>query len=635
MKIAVCVKQVPQASEVAFDLERKTLRRAGVPLTVNAFDRRSLTEALRLRDVTAGPDSSVRGEVVALTMGPPQARDALVECLALGCDRAIHICDPTLAGSDSLVTARVLAAALRGEAWDLVFCGKYSVDAETGQVGPELAELLGLPQVTGATKITLTDPPQAGGRLEVERESDDGREVLDIPLPALLTAAERLCKPLRTEPEALEAAERTRERIRTVTAADLGFQPAEVGLAGSPTVVSEIRAIEVDRERRLIEGEPEEAAERLAQILDERGLLAGRGLARTQPFPPGWYPKLRGSGGAIWVVADLLRGQLRPATLELLRKGAELAAELDAELAAVLIGGPTARARVAALAGHGAARVYLAADDRLASYQVEPYAELLCRLIRRWGPRTVLFSATSLGRDLAPRVAARLGLGLTADCVGLELDAEGRLVQLKPAFGGMVVAPILSRTRPELATVRPGILPRPGTPLAIEDFDLVELPTGGLPSSPVKLIAGYPEAGTAGAALDGAPVVVCVGTGLGGPENLPSVEELARTLGGAIGATRKVVDLGWLPRQQQIGLTGKAVAPGLYVGVGVRGGFNHTIGILRAGTIVAINSDPGAEIFRVADLGLVGAWERAVPALTRAIMRRKAVPHPPAPSPQT
>ena len=138
-----------------------------------------------------------------------------------------------------------------------------------------------------------------------------------------------------------------------------------------------------------------------------------------------------------------------------------------------------------------------------------------------------------------------------------------------------------------------------------------------------------------GAALDDAPVVVCVGTGLGDPENLPPVEELAGALGGALGATRKVVDLGWLPRQQQIGLTGKAVAPGLYVGVGVRGGFNHTIGILRAGTIVAINSDPRAEIFRVADLGLVAPWEQAVPALTRAIMRRKATHQPSAPSPQT
>jgi electron transfer flavoprotein alpha subunit len=236
----------------------------------------------------------------------------------------------------------------------------------------------------------------------------------------------------------------------------------------------------------------------------------------------------------------------------------------------------------------------------------------------------VLFAATGRGRDLAPRLAARLGLGLTADCVGLELDEAQRLVQLKPAFGGLVVAPILSHTRPELATVRPGILPRPAPIAAWQPLEVVELPTADLPAARARLLETRPEAGQAGLLLDDAPVVVAVGTGLGGPEHLPTVAALARALGGAIGATRKVVDLGWLPRQQQIGLTGRSVAPGLYIGVGASGGFNHSVGILRSGTIVAINPDAEAPIFQVADLGLVGSWERAVPALTRAIERIKA-----------
>jgi electron transfer flavoprotein alpha subunit len=610
VKIVVCVKQVPQAAEISFDAEQKRIRREGVPLTLNAFDRRALGEAVRLKELLGG-------EVVALTMGPPQAREALVECLALGCDRAVHLCDLALAGSDTLVTARVLAAAIQRESPDLVFCGRYSVDAETGQVGPELAELLDLPQATGISKVTVPDQP---GRLLVERETDEGFELLDLPLPAVLTAAERLCRPPQTTPEGLQAA--AERPIETRSAADLGFEAQQVGLTGSPTWVSEIRGLEVRRERQLLDGEPEAAAERLAAVLAERGLVDGRAQAAGQPFPAGWRPKL--GGPAIWAVADLSGGVLQPSSFELLGKGAELAAELGGELAAVLIGGPAVRQHVATLASYGAGRVYLAADERLADYQVEPYTALLAELVRQRAPRAVLFAATGRGRDLAPRLAARLGLGLTADCVGLELDAEQRLVQLKPAFGGLVVAPILSHTRPELATVRPGILPRPEPVAAWQPLELVELPTAELPASRTTLLETRPEAGQAGLLLDDAPVVVAVGTGLGGPEHLPTVEALARALGGAIGATRKVVDLGWLPRQQQIGLTGRSVAPGLYIGVGTSGGFNHSVGILRSGTIVAINPDAEAPIFQVADLGLVGPWERAVPTLTRAIERIKA-----------
>jgi electron transfer flavoprotein alpha subunit len=498
-----------------------------------------------------------------------------------------------------------------------VFCGRYSVDAETGQVGPELAELLDLPQATGVAGLSLPEQPD---RLLVERETDEGFERLELPLPAVLTAAERLCRPPQATPEALQAA--ADGPIETLSAADLGFEAQQVGLAGSPTWVSEIRGLEVRRERRILDGEPEEAAERLAALLAERRLLDGSARASGQPFPAGWRPKL--GGPAVWVVADLSGGVLQPASFELLGKGAELAAQLDGELAAVLIGGPGVGEQVAALASYGAGRVYLAADERLAAYQVEPYTALLADLVRQRAPRAVLFAATGRGRDLAPRLAARLGLGLTADCVGLELDAEQRLVQLKPAFGGLVVAPILSNTRPELATVRPGILPRPAPVADWRPLELVELPTAGLPPSRARLLETRPEAGLAGLLLDDASVVVAVGTGLGGPEHLPTVEALARALGGAIGATRKVVDLGWLPRQQQIGLTGRSVAPGLYIGVGTSGGFNHSVGILRSGTIVAINPDAEAPIFQVADLGLVGPWERAVPALTRAVQRLQA-----------
>ncbi len=192
MKIAVCIKQVPEVAEIRFDPDTNTIVREGVPNVVNPFDRRALAEAIRLRDLDGG-------EVVVITMGPPQAREALIECLAAGADRGIHLVDKAFAGSDSLATARALAIALRPVECNLIFCGKYSVDAETGQVGPELAEMLDWPQVTGVTRLDLSDDRRT---LTAERETDDGFETIECDLPAVLTAAERLASARRRTQEA-------------------------------------------------------------------------------------------------------------------------------------------------------------------------------------------------------------------------------------------------------------------------------------------------------------------------------------------------------------------------------------------------------------------------------------------------
>src|SRR5437764_268953 len=220
MRIVVCVKYVPVLSALRFDPGTRRLVREGVPGEASSFDVRALGAALALRRTHGG-------EVVALTMGPPAARDGLVHCLALGADRAIHLLDPLLAGSDTLATARALSAALRREAPDVVLLGRASVDAETGQVGPEVAELLGWPQVTAARRLSV-DP--ATRRFTAEREADDGFETLAGQLPAVVTAAEDLAEerfPTKAERQAAAT-----KPIATLRVADLGLAPGDVGLAG-------------------------------------------------------------------------------------------------------------------------------------------------------------------------------------------------------------------------------------------------------------------------------------------------------------------------------------------------------------------------------------------------------------------
>jgi electron transfer flavoprotein alpha subunit len=304
-----------------------------------------------------------------------------------------------------------------------------------------------------------------------------------------------------------------------------------------------------------------------------------------------------------------------------LGKSVELADRLQGDVVGVLIGSKAADQAVE-LAAYGADRVLLLDGPQLAEYSPEGYANALARAIQEFRPYAVLIPATVRGRDFAPRVAARLQLGLTGDAIGLEIDAQERLVQLKPAFGGNIVAPILSKTYPQMATVRPGMLEALQPDWSRQpSLQRLQLPDVG----PIRTqtVHTSQEVDATATSLEDADIVVTVGTGLERRENLKLVRELADVLGAAIGATRRVTDANWLPRQHQVGLTGKAVAPKLYVALGVRGVMNHTIGIQRAQTIVAVNKDPEAPIFQVANYGIVGDCLQIIPALTQALAEAK------------
>jgi electron transfer flavoprotein alpha subunit len=608
MKTIVLIKQVPVVSAMKLDPETKTLKREGVPSEVSSFDIRALLKAVELRN-------NLGGEVVALTMGPPQAKAALEHCLALGADRAVHLVDRAFAGSDTLATARALALALKREGYDLILCGRHSTDAETGQVGPEVAEFLGIPQVTAARTLAVN-----GQTLTVERETDSGFETVECPLPALLSATEDLA-PERFPSKADR--EKAKEKlIQAVTASDLSSDLSLFGAAGSPTWVESVQTVEVAREKKILAGDLPAQVHTLVRILLERGLF-GKWAGEEERSDGRQRTRTLAGGKAVWIVAETLSDALRPVTLELLGKALELAAKYGGEVGALLMGSGVDQ-HVATLAIHGADVVYLAEDRRLAPYSTDVYTALLARTIQEHKPGAVLLGSTAIGRDLAPRVAARLGLGLTGDCVDLEVNAQGQLLQYKPAFGGNIVAPILSRTTPEMATVRPGMLkkalPNPARQARIEMLWPDDAVT-----SPVKVLSQTgAEAGKA-AALDSAEIAIGVGKGIGGPTNLPVIAQLAAVLGGApLAATRDIADLGWLPRQHQVGLTGRAIAPKLYFAIGIRGAFEHTVGIRRAGIVVAINKNPKAPIFQNADVGIVGDYADVVPLLSKALETAKA-----------
>ena len=610
MKIAVCVKYVPVVSRIQFDYENKVIQREGVPSEINPFDLLGINMAVDLKD---GDGDSV----VALSMGPPNAAEGLTQCYALGADRAVLLSDRALAGSDTLATAQALALALQRESPDLIVCGRNSSDAETGQVGPEVAELMGLPHVSNVRQLEID---RAANRISVERVTDEGYQVLECPLPAVVCVTEGAGQ--ERYPGREEMAEAETKTVEQLTCADLTDDLSLFGLEGSPTWVEDIRLVEPDRLGVVIRDEtPEEAARQIAEHLRER--LAALSADDGPNADDAELPHYDGGDRPIWVVTELAGDGVRQVTLEMLGKARALTPITQSEVVAVVIsdaiGEPTQQMGVLRpLVKGGADRVVTLDTSELGPVCGRGVADSLSDAIAAAPPYAVLFAATADGRDLAARIAARLRLGLTGDAIDLEINDVGQLVQLKPALGGNVVAPILSKTLPNLVTLRPGVL----TPAAPEGgARLVRMdpitPTAQSDAD-VTLVSEHFSEEHGALELTSAEVVIGVGMGVT-EEGVATAQQLAASIGASICTTRNVVHSGWLPHHVQVGISGRTIAPQVYLAVGIRGAFNHTVGIQKAGVILAINRNHRAAIFRAADFGIVGDWNEYLPAVVDAI----------------
>lgn len=320
----------------------------------------------------------------------------------------------------------------------------------------------------------------------------------------------------------------------------------------------------------------------------------------------------------VFVWAELEpRGEHRPprrVVYELLGHGRRLADRLGQPLVAVALGDERMHA-LERLCAQGADRVICCRHQLLGRYSTDGFTTVLSSVVAKEKPAVLLFGATPNGRDLAPRVAARLRFGLTADCTGLDIDAEGRLVQTRPAFGGNIMASIVSPwTRPQAATVRPNVFsaaaPDAERPARIEDFP-VSLQKAAIRTKVVEEIATVAE----GESIEEARVLVSAGRGCGEPSNLDLVRSLAQRLGGTVSGSRAIVELGWIPHTRQVGQSGTTVGPDLYVAVGISGAIQHVVGMSSSRKVVAINKDPDAPIFKVADIGVVGDALQILPKL--------------------
>ncbi len=320
----------------------------------------------------------------------------------------------------------------------------------------------------------------------------------------------------------------------------------------------------------------------------------------------------------IWVFAEQRDGQLNRVSLELLGKANQLGNELDQEVSAVLIGHHVSDL-ADTLIRYGADRVYLAEDRLLKDYRTLAYTKVVEELIRKYRPNIFLMGASHVGRDLAPRVSRRVGAGLTADCIDLSIDSkEGILLQTRPAFGGYIMATITSRySRPQMATVRPGVME--AIPLPDHKGRIIKQPIS-LSEKEIGLkVLNIVEEEKKQVNLSAAKVIVAGGRGVGDENGFRVLRELAEIMGGEVAGTRVAVESGWIPAENQVGQTGKSVRPEIYIACGISGAIQHRAGMMHSRYIVAVNKDPAATIFQVADWGIVGDMHDVVPEMIRQL----------------
>ena len=327
------------------------------------------------------------------------------------------------------------------------------------------------------------------------------------------------------------------------------------------------------------------------------------------------------NGQEVWVVAEQRGGAPHDVGLELLGKARELVGQTGGRVSALLLGHEV-EGLIDRLLSHGADRVFVADDPRLEPYRMMPYLSVLDGACRAHDPDVVLLGSSSMGVELAPRLAARLETGLSAHCIDLQLDADGNLLQMVPGWGGGVVATIKCPDhRPQMATVMPGVMKKSSGYVGAEEVVRLavgdDLDTSG--PAVVEVRTEEPE----DTPLEQAEVVVAGGWGIGGREGWHLLEELASLLGGAVGATRPPLDEGWAEEGQMIGQSGKTVRPRFYIGAGISGVMHHVVGMDEADFIVAINTDANAPLFEVCDLAIVEDYKAILPPLIEEIKQRR------------
>ncbi|MBN2145617.1 MAG: FAD-binding protein [Candidatus Aureabacteria bacterium] len=629
LHIVVCIKQVPDTTQVRIDPIKHTLIREGVPSIINPYDVHAIEEGLRLKE-------KYQGRVTVISMGPPQTEEALRKALSLGADSVYLVCDHIFAGADTNSTSLTLSGAVKylskTDPVDLILCGKQSIDGDTAQVGPGIASRLKFNPLTYVDQILNMD--LSAGTITVRRKLEGAYEKVTSPLPALVTVLKEINEPrYATLPGLIRS---LRADIPVLTNHDLGLNPEQLGFKGSPSKVKHIFTPPLrSGGNKIAADNPSHGAEVIFNYMLEAGLLNTKedhSRKKTKPSSPDKSDDVIFEGdntvviqpGGVWIFLEHHDNEIARVSQELLGIGKILARDSRSLLGAIVCGHQM-DSLVPSAFGFGADHVFVVDDPVLSSYRTLPYTQAVTNLVVKYKPDILLMGATTQGRDLAGSVAAELSTGLTADCTGLKINTRGLLEQTRPAFGGNLMATILTEHhRPQMATVRPRVIPLPAYHpkkngrIIFEKIDLKEK------NIPVKIIEHMKISLSETNDISCADIIISGGRGMGSGQNFSMLKDLAAILDGVVGATRAAVDSRWLSYDHQIGQTGKTVRPTLYIACGISGAVQHRVGMQTSDHIIAVNTDPDAPVFSIASLGIIGSAIEIIPALNQLLQMRRA-----------
>ncbi len=600
MNIIVCIKQVVDTNDIKWT-KNNTIDRDGAVSIINPCDVLAIQTALKLKDENTS--------ITVITMGPPQAKEALKTALAMGCDEAYLLSDKKFSGADTVATSKTLTAAIKHikPDFDLIICGQFASDGDTAQTGPSIAQKLDIEQITYVNEIARLNKAQK--TIEVIREADDYIEIISAPFPVLICVNN--C-PYEEPIISIDGYIKSQNTlIKTLNADDLNLSREDIGIKGSPTWVSKAFRATSDREKKVLKLEDlnnNSAVEVLQETLHRTTNTIKNEIEKVEYHK---FDKNKEEQNKILIWGEVDNcDNLRDVVFQLASKANILAQKVENCKISVLSAGKNTQSYLDTLSKYGVDELITLVNPLLSEYNTLNYAKTILAYLEQYPTNIFLLGATKQGRDLAPQISSALNTGLTADCTELEIYDDFKLAATRPTFGGELMATILCKTQPQMATVRTGVFKaiqtNSNSQINHKIFDIkIDKPS-------LKKILKRTTITKDENTLERAKIVFVGGKGLKNKQYFDKLNELAKILNVKVGATRKAVDAGFASRDIQIGQTGKTISPDLYVAFGVSGAIQHYVGIEKAKKIIAINTNENAPIIKNADLTIIADAQKII-----------------------